>query len=182
MPIKFITGNKNKLAEVQDMLAPLQVEQLDANLTEIQSLDAYEIMRHKLQEASKLEPGECIIEDTSLYLECLEGKLPGPYIKWFLETLGAAGIANLAKKMGNTHAKSLSIFGYKDTKGEVSFFEGINYGELVEPRGDKDFGWGPIFKPDGRDITYGEMEREEKYSVSMRAIAAKKLKEFLVLK
>ena len=177
--LKFITGNKNKFSEVRAILAPIEVEQVNINLEEIQSLDVHEIMEHKLLEAANHMHGEYIVEDTSLYLECLQDKLPGPYIKWFLESLGASGISDMALKLGKKRARGITIFGYRDLQGEVHFFEGINYGEIVAPLGDNDFGWGPIFKPDGHGKTYGEMEREEKYAVSMRGIAGKKLKEFL---
>ncbi|MEO8065288.1 MAG: non-canonical purine NTP pyrophosphatase [Candidatus Doudnabacteria bacterium] len=180
MKVKFITGNANKLEEVKKMLSPVEVEQLDVDLAEIQSLDAHKIIRHKLQEALTNSETNIIVEDTSLYLECLKDKLPGPYIKWFLESLKPEGIANLAKKMGNTKAFCLTIFGYAKSKDEIEFFEGRNDGEIVEPRGGKDFGWGPIFQPRGSDKTYGEMERDEKYATSMRAAAAKKLKEYLL--
>jgi len=178
MALKFITGNKNKFIEIQSMLAPLEVEQLNINLAEIQSLDAGEIIEHKLIEAQKQGQGEFIVEDTSVYLECLNNQLPGPFIKWFLESLQPKGIADLALRAGNTKAYAQTLLGYaKD--GDIKFFEGRNDGEIVAPIGDKDFGWGPIFKPQGSDKTYGQMEREEKYSVSMRGIAARKLKEFL---
>ncbi len=178
MAIKFITGNKNKFSEIQSMLLPLEVEQFDVNLVEIQSLDAHEIIQHKLEEATKHNQGEFIVEDTSLYLECLQNKLPGPYIKWFLESLQPQGIADLTIKMGNPKALAVTLIGYANN-GKIQFFEGRNQGQIVLPIGDKDFGWGPIFKPDGFNKTYGQMDRDEKYSVSMRAVASLKLKEYL---
>jgi inosine triphosphate pyrophosphatase len=179
MALKFITGNKNKFEEIKAMLAPIEMEQVDMDLQEIQSLDAKEIIQHKLQEALQHEVGEFIVEDTSVYLECLNNKLPGPYIKWFLGSIGAGGIADLAERMGNKKAYAVSLVGYAKDKNDIRFFEGRNDGEIVSPIGEKDFGWGPIFKPEGSEKTYGQMEREEKYSISMRAIATKKLKEFL---
>ncbi len=178
MALKFITGNDNKFKEIQSMLAPIEIEQFNLDLAEIQSLDAHEIIRHKLTEAMKQEQDEFIVEDTSVYLECLNNQLPGPFIKWFLESLQPQGIFELAKSMGNTKAYAVTLLGHA-SGDNVEFFEGRNDGEVVAPIGDKDFGWGPIFKPDGSDKTYGQMEREEKYSVSMRAIAAGKLKDFL---
>ncbi len=178
MALKFITGNKNKFEEIKAMLTPIEVEQFNVDLDEIQSLDAHEILQHKLTEALKHFQGELIVEDTSVYLECLNNKLPGPFVKWFLESLGAKGIFELASSMGNTKAHAVTLLGYWDG-GKIEFFEGRNEGEIVAPTGDKDFGWGPIFKPNGLDKTYGEMERKEKYSVSMRGIAARKLKAYL---
>src|SRR3989339_1825597 len=99
--IYFITGNKNKFEEVKAILP--EVEQLDINLLEIQEIDAKEIIKAKLKEALSHQKGEFIVEDASLYLDCLNG-LPGPLIKWFQKTIGIEGIADLAEKFGNDGA------------------------------------------------------------------------------
>ena len=78
MSLHFITGNKGKLLEVQSILG--DVTALDIDLAEIQSLDAHEIIKAKLDEARKHHNGQFIVEDTSLYFEALNG-LPGPLIK-----------------------------------------------------------------------------------------------------
>ena len=43
------------------------------------------------------------------------------------------------------------------------------------PRGDKGFGYDPIFIPEGFDITFGEMAAEKKHAMSHRANAFQKL-------
>ena len=49
-------------------------------------------------------------------------------------------------------------------------FEGKVFGALVwPPRGDKGFGYDPIFQADGHPITFGEMEPEAKHAMSHRA-------------
>ncbi len=49
--------------------------------------------------------------------------------------------------------------------GSELIFEGIVPGELVwPPRGEKGFGFDPIFMPEGFDITFGEMSSEEKHA------------------
>ena len=56
--------------------------------------------------------------------------------------------------------------------GERAVFEGRVDGTLVwPPRGDKGFGYDPIFVPDGHDQTFGEMEPRLKHSISHRARA-----------
>lgn len=177
--IYFVSGNKNKFEEVKAMLG-LPLEQLDIDLPETQSLNGEEIIRHKLVAAEAHATGEYIVEDTSLYLDCLNGQLPGPLIKWFLEALKPEGIANLASAMGNTKAIAKSIVGYANSKGEMHFLEGTQKGTIVAPRGEKDFGWGPIFQPEGDTRTFGEIDRDEKYQTSMRAIAVHKLRDFLI--
>lgn len=176
MSLYFITGNRNKFEEVKAILA--DVEQLDIDLPEIQDIDAKNIVRAKLLEALNHKDGEFIVEDTSLYLDCLQG-LPGPLIKWFLKTIGNDGLANLAEKLGGNKAEAKTIIGYAKNKDEIEFFEGVIPGKIVAQTGVSGFGWDPIFQPDGHDKTFAEMTAEEKNGVSMRKIAVEKLKEFL---
>lgn len=173
--IYFITGNKNKFAEVKAILP--EVEQLDIELTEIQEINSQEIIKAKLEEALKFYEGEFIVEDTSLYLDALNG-LPGPLIKWFLKTIGNEGLYDLAGKFGD-RAKARVIIGYARKKGDYNFFEGEIRGRIVEPRGDQGFGWDSIFVPEGHSKTFAEMDQGEKNEVSMRRMALNKLKEFL---
>lgn len=174
--IHFITGNANKLKEVQAILP--DVEQLDIDLPEIQELDAKEIIKAKLIEAYNHVDGAFIVEDTSLYLDCMNG-LPGPLIKWFLKSMGNAGLADLALKYGNDRAEARTMIGYAKNKDEMYFFEGVIKGRIVPPKGETSFGWDPIFLPDGFDVTFAEMSREQKQGISMRTNAVMQLKDFI---
>jgi non-canonical purine NTP pyrophosphatase (RdgB/HAM1 family) len=178
MALYFITGNKNKFEEVQAIIP--EVEMLDIDLPEIQSLDAREIIKAKLEAAIAHHEGELIVEDNSLYLEGLNG-LPGPLIKWFLKTVGNEGLVKMAEAFANVNAQAKVMIGYTGPDKNIEFFEGTIDGTIVEPRG-TGFGWDPIFSPKGYDKTFGEMSAEEKNKISMRAIAANKLKEYLAEK
>ena len=60
--------------------------------------------------------------------------------------------------------------------GHVESFEGRVEGQLTfPPRGDRGFGYDPIFVPDGHDITFGEMAPDAKHAMSHRADAFRKL-------
>lgn len=50
---------------------------------------------------------------------------------------------------------------------------------LEEPRGSNGFGYDPLFKPDGFDKTFGEMEAEEKHTISHRSRALQRMKPVL---
>jgi len=176
MSLYFITGSKNKFEEVKAILG--DIDHLDIDLPELQDIDAKNIIRAKLLEALNHKDGEFIVEDTSLYLDCLKG-LPGPLIKWFLKTIGNDGLTNLTEKLGDNKAKAKTIIGYAKNRGEIRFFEGTVPGKIVAPTETSDFGWDPIFQPDGYNKTFAEMTAEEKNGVSMRKIAVEKLKEFL---
>jgi len=175
MQLYFITGNKNKFDEVQSILG--NAEQLNIDLPEIQDIDAKNIIRAKLIEALQHKKGEFIVEDTSLYLDCLKG-LPGPLIKWFLKTVGNEGLANIAEKLANYEAEAKTIIGYAKNHEQIYFFEGSVKGRIVKPKGTSGFGWDQIFQPDSFHKTFAEMNSEEKNSTSMRKIALNKFKEF----
>ncbi len=146
-------------------------------MPEIQEVDAKKVIEAKLKEAYKHHKGEYIVEDTSLYFECLNG-LPGPLIKWFLEKLGDKKLFELTKKLKNQKAEARTIIGYINKKGETKFFEGKIKGKIVSPKGDGGFGWDKIFTPSGLKKTFGEMGSEEKSKVSMRKKALIKFAEY----
>lgn len=174
--LQFITGNYNKFAEVQAIIP--EIEQLDIDLPEIQSLDPQEIVAFKLKAAAEQVQGNFIVEDTSLYLEGLHG-LPGPFIRWFMKAMGREGLAKIAIESGNPRAEAKTIIGYMDDEGNTHYFEGSIKGEIVMPLGETSFGWDPIFMPDGYDLTFAEMGITEKNEISMRRQAAQKLADFL---
>jgi XTP/dITP diphosphohydrolase len=65
--------------------------------------------------------------------------------------------------------------------GHVESFEGVVRGQLVwPPRGDKGFGYDPIFVPEGETETFGEMDQAKKHGMSHRAVAFARFKAFLV--
>lgn len=178
MHLYFITGNKGKFEEVKRLIP--SVSQKDIDLTEIQEFDAKKIVAHKLQEALKHVKGECIVEDTSLYIDSLKG-LPGPLIKWFIKTLGLTGLYSVVAFFKDRSAKAKTIVGYAKNAQDIHFFEGEIRGTIVKPRGDRVFGWDQIFQPQGSKKTFGEMSLTEKTKISMRRIAVLKLKQYLNL-
>lgn len=181
--IRFITGSPHKFAEVNAIIGDL--EHLKIDLPEIQGIDPKPIIEAKLLSAMCDLPDPLIVEDTSLFLECLPG-LPGPLIKWFLKALGRDGLWRLADKYGLYGAEARTTIGYADGIGQISYFgqicyfEGSTFGRLVAPAGRSRFGWDPIFVPNGGDgRTYAQMSQEEKNALSHRGKAARELKRFL---
>lgn len=176
MTLYFITGNKNKFSEIKTMIP--EIEQLEIDLPEIQSFDTQEIIKHKLKEAFKHKQAEFIVEDTSLYFDCLNG-LPGPLIKWFLERMEVEKLAEIVIRLGNTKSTAKTLIGYAKNPEEIHFFEGSLRGDIVSSKVKSNFGWDPIFQPEGFSKSFAEMTREEKNQISMRRLAINKLKEFL---
>jgi non-canonical purine NTP pyrophosphatase (RdgB/HAM1 family) len=181
MTLYFITGNVHKLDEINQILSPeVKIKQLDIDLDEIQSLKAEEVIKHKLLQAMEKHKGEFIVEDTSIYIDALNG-FPGPLIKWFFKALGKNGIADIVLKIGKTTATVKTIIGYSDGK-ELLFFEGTIDGNIVAPRAESDFGFDPIFVPLGQDKTFAEMGTSEKNKISHRRKATLKFKEYYLSK
>lgn len=175
--IYFITGNKDKLKEVQSMWS--EIEGINIDLDEIQEMDGKKIIEAKLKEAIKQKPGmSLIVEDQSLIIDGMNG-LPGPLIKWFLKSMSLEGIVKLAESMGNKNCEAKTIIGYTDKLGKINYFEATIKGKVVSPRGNIGWGWDFIFQPEGYDKTFAEMTMEQKNELSMRRLAIEKLRKFV---
>ncbi len=180
--LKFLTGNKNKYREVCIGLAPFQVEQLDIDLTEIQEIDRYKIIEHKLQEAFKHHKGEFLLEDDSLYLELFDYKFPGPLVKWFNGSIGIKKLSELAIKNKKTGVRLNVIFALASSQKNIKYFEAVLKGNITKPKGKSGFGFDPIFKPLGYNKTLAQIKEEDDYTVSARGKALVKLKKYLIQK
>lgn len=180
MKLYFVTGNKGKYDEFCSILKTVaQVEMLDSDIPEIQSLDPKEVLKEKSIVASNMHPGKKIlVEDTSLTFEAMNNKLPGPFIKWFQKTFDYDELYNLCKAQNKFGATATVTIGYYD--GEAfEFFKGTIEGTITSPKGTNGMGWDQIFIPKGHDKTFAQMTSEEKNSISMRKQALEKLKSFL---
>jgi len=178
--LTFITSREQKFREMQAMLPGIELVRIEADLPEIQEINAVKIVRNKLEAGFAHVPkGNFIVDDTSVYFDCFGKKLPGPLMKWFFQGIGLQGIYNMALAMGNLRATAVTLIGYANPNRQLCVFEGKMHGLIVPPRGKDDFDWNAIFQPEGHIKTFGEMTQEEKNHISMRRFAAEKLKEFL---
>lgn len=173
----FITGNQNKANFLQQYFGrPVQHHKLD--LDEIQSLDLREVATHKAKQAYDILKQPVLIEDASLTFTAM-GRLPGTFIKWFIEELGYDGLAKLAQSLDSQEAVGNVVYAYHDGT-EVHLFDGYMKGHIVaEGRGEGGFGFDPIFVNDGYDVTRGEMAEEDYAKTSYRTMAMEKLKQHL---
>lgn len=176
----FVTGNKNKFIEARDVLSDvIELEQLDIDLIEIQSMDPKEIIEHKIKEAAKTGKKNLIVEDQYMNISCLKG-FPGPLIKWFANILGNQGVADLVHNYPDHTAMASVVIGYSEPKKDIQYFHGSVAGRIVQPRGEKGWGWDNIFELEGIGKTFAEMEPGVKNQSSMRKKAFEKLKEYLL--
>ncbi|KAH5919525.1 inosine triphosphate pyrophosphatase [Parastagonospora nodorum] len=179
-PPHFITGNKNKLAEVQAILAGvIELRNENIDLVEIQG-SVEDVTTDKARRAAEAIKGPVLVEDTCLCFKAMND-LPGPYIKWFMQSLGAAQMHKLLAGFDDKSAQAVCTFAYCEGPGhEPVLFQGRTDGKLVESRGPTAFGWDSCFEYKGQ--TYAEMDKSEKNKISHRGKALEKLKEWLAQK
>lgn len=121
-----------------------------------------------------------MVEDTCLGFNALNN-LPGPYIKWFVNSIGLEGLVKMLVGFEDKSANSICTFGYCEGPGQpVLLFQGTTQGVIVDSRGPTDFGFDSIFEPVGFDKTFAELDKPTKNSISHRYRALAKLKLFLL--
>jgi len=175
--IIFVTSNMNKLRECQDVLSSFNVINKKIALPEFQGEPEFVLME-KAEFATRKLKEPCFVDDTSLCFEAWKG-LPGPYIKHFLEKLGVDKLHLLLAGFKNKKAKMICYIGYCEPGKKPVAFNGITEGNIVKARGNRHFGFDPIFQPKGASKTQAEMTWEEKKKVSARTKALRKLARYL---
>lgn len=173
----FVTGNPGKLEEAQ-RLCGLDLEAVEVDLPEIQTLEIQQVLQAKAVAACRILDRPVIVDETGLELAALNG-FPGVLVKWMLQSVGAEGLARTAHRLGDERATARCALLYY-TRNRSVFAEGVTSGRLVLPaRGAQGFGWDPVFQPDGHALTYAELRGPEKDLISHRGIAWRNLKERL---
>lgn len=169
MPI-FITGNQNKADFLAKWLG-VSLSHQKIDLDELQALDLHEISEHKARQAYALVQKPVLVEDVGLVFHAL-GKLPGPFIKWFLQELSLQQICDLLIGYDDRSATSMVCYCLYDGK-TCRFFDGALEGTIAEsPRGESGFGFDPIFIPSGSDRTHGEMNEADFEAFGLRTTTA----------
>jgi len=177
MQLLFVTGNKNKVREVERVLG-FSVEQIEIDLPEIQAINVQTVIEAKAKSAYHQVGRAILVEDTGLSIKAWNG-MPGALITWFLKSVGNEGICRMLEGFEDRQATAETWIGFYDGKHVESFF-GITNGTIAEsPRGTKGFGWDSLFIPDGFNKTFAELTEDEKAHISMRTEAVLKLKAYL---
>ena len=190
MRIVFATNNKNKLAEIREMLAGSGIEVL--SLADIGCHDdipetADTLEGNALQKARYISDKyrmNCFADDTGLEVDALGGA-PGVYSARYAGGEGHDSEANMAKLLAELEGKNDRRARFRTvvaliTDGGEQLFDGIVTGCITEERrGGEGFGYDPIFRPDGYDKTFAELGHEVKNKISHRARAVAKLVDHL---
>ena len=187
--ILFVTNNKHKLQEVREILSgKFDVKSLNdigfsGDIPETNPT-IQENAVQKVEYIRSFYNGDAFADDTGLVVPALGGE-PGVY--------SARYAGENATFEDNVNLLLKKLEGIKDRKayfitvialvygGKLYTFEGRVDGYITtSPRGDKGFGYDPVFVPEGYDKTFAEMTAEEKNKISHRGIAVRKLAEFLL--
>ncbi len=186
------THNKGKVSELTDLFAPLGFEVVSAielDLPEPEETEATFAGNAilKARAAAEATGAPALSDDSGLSVTALGGA-PGIYsARWAGEPRDFGKAMEKVQRelddIGATDrsAKFVCALAIVWPDGHAEVFEGEVHGELTwPPRGNKGFGYDPVFVADGESITFGEMEPALKHAMSHRARAVEKLKAALL--
>jgi XTP/dITP diphosphohydrolase len=174
------THNKGKLVEMRELLGVHGVEAVSA--TELNLPEPEETgttfaanARIKAEAAAQASGLPAFADDSGLVVDALDGA-PGIYsarwageakdFKHAMERVEAGLRERDAFNPAQRTAHFISVLCVAWPDGHVEEFDGVVNGTLVwPPRGEKGFGYDPMFLPEGFDLTFGEMTREQKHGL-----------------
>jgi XTP/dITP diphosphohydrolase len=182
--------NPGKVREIADLLAPhgvtpVSAAELGLDEPEETAFTFTGNAELKARAAAMAAGLPALADDSGLAVAALNGE-PGIFsARWAgpekdfsraMEKVNALLAARGAVAPEDRRARFHCALSLAWPDGHVETFEGTVAGTLVwPPRGDRGFGYDPIFQPDGHDITFGEMEPGRKHAMSHRAAAFIKL-------
>ncbi len=184
--------NKGKVKEINELVSPFGIEAVSAGDLGLSDPEETEktfagnaaLKARAAAEASNLP---ALADDSGLLVDALGGA-PGIYsARWAGEPrdfgLAMEKVREALDEIGaeDFSARFVCALCVAWPDGQEEVFEGQVRGTLVfPPRGDKGFGYDPIFLPDRYDMTFGEMDPEDKHAISHRADAFRKLTKALL--
>ncbi|MBE97660.1 MAG: non-canonical purine NTP pyrophosphatase, RdgB/HAM1 family [Flammeovirgaceae bacterium] len=185
--ICFVTGNKNKLQEIQQLLFSFKI----ISLHDLNFFDDIPETENTIEGNAFLKANfinnkfniDCFSDDTGLFIDSLDG-LPGVKSARFAgeNSNSEENISLVLKSLENKKSRSAT---FKTVicliiNNRKHFFEGSVPGTITEQKsGESGFGYDPIFIPFGYNKTFSEMTIEEKNLISHRSKAVQKLIKFL---
>lgn len=177
--VVIATHNAGKLAEMRELLAPYGLSVTSNGELGLPEPDETgwmfsENAALKAHAAAKATGLAALADDSGLCVDALDGA-PGLFTAdWAGNPRDfRAAMARLNRELDrravptdrrHAHFVSALVIAWPD--GHDELFEGRVFGDLVwPPRGDKGFGYDPMFRPDGHACTFGEMASHEKHGI-----------------
>lgn len=187
MELIFASHNENKVSEIRAVL-PEFIQLLSLN--DINFYEEIEETGKTLEENAQIKAEtiyqkfqkNVFADDTGLFVTALNGA-PGVYSARYAGTGNSAdNIQKLLKELDKVDDRSA----YFKTQicliwqNEMHFLDGEIHGQiLTAEKGNHGFGYDPIFQPNGYQESFAEMDLAQKNEISHRALAVKKLVNFM---
>ena len=188
--IVFASHNRGKIAEITEMLSPLNIQvisALDINLPEVDETGVTfeENAALKALSGASIAGVPCLADDSGLCVNALNGR-PGVYSARYAPNRDFnKAMDMLLDEIAQTGSSDRSayfacglVLGFPD--GTYQHFEGRCNGVIAESKsGAGGFGFDPVFIPDGYDKTFAELGAEVKNKISHRGNALQKFLKYL---
>jgi len=180
------THNKGKLAEMADLLRPFGLDCVSAGSLGVVEPDETGVTFEanaelKARHTAKATGLPSLADDSGMCADGLDGD-PGVFTaNWAGPKRDFARAMRMVEAAldgsANRRAKFVSVLTIAWPEGDVATFRGEVHGTLVwPPRGNRGFGYDPMFMPEGHAVTFGEMDPALKHTISHRAVAFAKFK------
>jgi XTP/dITP diphosphohydrolase len=179
--IVVASHNAGKIREIEDLIGPFgfnasSAAALDFPVPDETGTTFEENAAIKALASAKASGLPALSDDSGLVIDALDGA-PGVYTADWAEKPDGSGrdfmmamekVEKALQEKGaaanQRTARFVSVLCLAWPDGHTEMFRGEAEGEIVwPPRGSRGFGYDPIFKPDGHERTFGEMEAEEKH-------------------
>lgn len=187
MELIFASHNEGKVKEIKAMVSDkIQI----LSLNDINFYEEIEETGNTLEENAqikaatihKLTGKNVFADDSGLFVEALGGQ-PGVFSARYAGTGNSKD--NIGKLLSELNSNANRSAYFKSVfclilNGEEFYFDGEVHGEIIsETKGNEGFGYDPVFVPNGFDLTFAEMNPEEKNQISHRYEAVQKLINFI---
>ena len=179
--IVVASHNAGKIREIEDLIGPFgfsakSAAELKFEEPEETGTTFEENATIKALASAKASGLPALSDDSGLVIDALDGA-PGVYTANWAEkedgtrdfTMAMEKVEKALAEKGATDAKDrtarfVSVLCLAWPDGHTELFRGEVEGHVVwPPRGDKGFGYDPVFQPEGYETTFGEMSAEEKH-------------------
>ncbi len=192
-PLVIASHNQGKVREIRTLLAPLGIEVESAGDHDLpepdETGDTFEANAAIKSESACLLSGQAsLADDSGLCIPALDDA-PGIYsARWAGPdkdfSLAMDSVRKKIEQKGleaqGAEAYFVCVLSLSALGQETEFFRGEVHGTLTfPPRGEKGFGYDPIFIPNGHDVTFAEMDTNKKQKISHRAEAFKRFVAYL---
>ena len=184
----FATQNPNKVKEIRHALKDrFEVQSLDSKGYKEDLPETGHTLEENALQKARFVYGhfgvDCFADDTGLIVYALEGRPGVNSARYAGEEKSAE--KNMAKVLAeleshvNRRAEFRTVIALIQNCREF-LFEGVIKGSILKKRAGKEgFGYDPVFKPAGYDLSFAQMDLDAKNTLSHRALAVNKLVEFL---